>query len=165
MRLRHRCTRPNASATTGPFRGVDDLELATLWKRRRDRPERGAGTEDSSVPMVETVMVDVPQRHAVGVQADDHLIETAESARPFGHQPLGDGCAGCRMRSSRSGLRTTCGSRKSTSTPTRPRCSRPRRCRPTKGDRPAPRRIALTHKQPTVAWTHAPPHPRAHLRS
>jgi hypothetical protein len=55
MRLRHPCTRPNASAKTGPFRGVDDLELATLsWKRRGDRPQRGAGTEDSSVPMVET---------------------------------------------------------------------------------------------------------------
>jgi hypothetical protein len=32
----------------------------------------------------------------------DHLIETAESARPFGHQLRVTGCAGCRMRSPRS---------------------------------------------------------------
>jgi hypothetical protein len=40
------------------------------------------------------VVVDGPQRHAVGIQADDHLIETAESARPFGHQLGGDGLRG-----------------------------------------------------------------------
>ena len=101
------------------FRSVDDLELAILWwKRRRDRPERGAGTEDSSVPMVETRWWWM----SPSVMPWAYRLMITSSRLPNRRDPLGTGwgvtgCAGCRMRSPRSSLRATCGSRKSTSTP------------------------------------------------
>jgi hypothetical protein len=39
---------------------------------------------DSPVPIGDQVVLDVAQRHTAGIQADDHLIQAAESARPLG---------------------------------------------------------------------------------
>ena len=37
----------------------------------------------------EQVVLNVSDCHAAGIRADDHLIEAAEAARPFGYQLWG----------------------------------------------------------------------------